>query len=99
MVLSNRHVQKRPDSFYVLYERENTLTNGGRREASAQEALASGSDDPSDRPSNGRAVRNLIESIQRSQAVRLAEMKRPKTMDDLTTIVEADVMPCVQQHL
>jgi SpoVK/Ycf46/Vps4 family AAA+-type ATPase len=70
-----------------------------KMEASAREQLDNGgADDPAARPSNGRAVRNLIEQIQRKQAMRLSEQTRPKTMDDLTTIVEADVMPCVRPH-
>jgi hypothetical protein len=63
--------------------------------AKLQAELTMGGDDQSDRPSNGRAVRNLLEMIQRKQALRLAEQKTAKTMDDLTTIKEPDVMPCV----
>jgi len=63
------------------------------------EAPADAPDDPSQRPSNGRAVRNLLEQMQRKQAVRLADQKGKKSMEDLTTIVEKDVAPCVSHLL
>ena len=39
---------------------------------------------------DGRGVRNLLEAAKRAQALRLADMKTPKTLDDLTTLTIAD---------
>ena len=40
--------------------------------------------------SNGRGVRNLLEAAKRAQALRLAEIKTPKTLEDLTTLTVED---------
>jgi SpoVK/Ycf46/Vps4 family AAA+-type ATPase len=40
--------------------------------------------------SNGRGVRNLLEAAKRAQALRLAEIKRAKTLEDLTTLTVED---------
>ena len=40
--------------------------------------------------SNGRGVRNLLEAAKRAQALRLAEIKRAKTLEDLTTLTAED---------
>ena len=45
---------------------------------------------PEQKGSNGRGVRNLLEAAKRAQALRLAEVKAPKTLDDLTTLTAAD---------
>ena len=37
-----------------------------------------------------RGVRNLLEAAKRAQALRLADMKGTKTIDDLTTLTMAD---------
>eukprot|EP00854_Cymbomonas_tetramitiformis_P008198 gene8198-9738_t len=50
-------------------------------------------EDSSTRPSNGRAVRNLLEQVQRCQALRLAEVKGTKTREDLITITAEDITP------
>ena len=45
---------------------------------------------PHEKGSNGRGVRNLLESAKRAQALRLADMKTPKTLTDLTTLTVGD---------
>ena len=40
--------------------------------------------------SNGRGVRNLLEAAKRAQALRLAEIKRAKSLEDLTTLTAED---------
>ena len=35
-------------------------------------------------------MRNLLESAKRAQALRLADMKTPKTLSDLTTLTVGD---------
>ena len=45
---------------------------------------------PESKGSNGRGVRNLLEAAKRAQALRLADVKGAKSIDDLTTITVDD---------
>lgn len=46
--------------------------------------------EPDAKGSNGRGVRNLLEAAKRAQALRLADVKGAKTVDDLTTLTAED---------
>lgn len=89
-------MQLAPGAQEVLLQAFERLETVAREQAEAlKEAGGEAEPSPSERPSNGRTVRNLLEQIQRKQALRLADQRTPKTLEDLTTILEADVVPCV----
>ena len=46
--------------------------------------------DPSARGSNGRGVRNLLDAAKRAQAMRLAQIKTAKSVQDLITLTAED---------
>ena len=45
---------------------------------------------PEHQGSNGRGVRNLLEAVKRAQALRLAQIETPKSVNDLITISRED---------
>jgi stage V sporulation protein K len=74
----------------VLEPQRITLGKGARETLHAHFSSELQARHPGAKGSNGRGVRNLLEAAKRAQALRLADVKGVKSLEDLTTLTKED---------